>query len=287
MIKAMKAILLFNTQAGKGRIERHIEAIVEIFRQAEIDIRPKRLDFERNPFDGDEDTELAVVCGGDGSINYVVNSMFKKGLDVTLGIIPTGTANDFAAALGMRRRVLRAAEQIAQGTERRVDCGCVNGNAFVNVLSFGVLTTTSQQATDLEKHLVGKLAYIRIGTRDLLTMHSIPLVARINGEEFSTEAAMFLAFNGRSAGQFRLAPEAKIDDGQLDVLILRYDNMAKTCWSMMHYLVGGMPEAVNYIRTDKIELLCAQRERTDVDGQPGPDFPLSIECLHGALKIRC
>lgn len=287
MIKEMKAILLFNTQAGKGRIERHIEAIVEIFRQAEIDIRPKRLDFERNPFDGDEDTELAVVCGGDGSINYVVNSMFKKGLDVTLGIIPTGTANDFAAAIGMRRRVLRAAEQIAQGTERRVDCGCVNGNAFVNVLSFGVLTTTSQQATDLEKHLVGKLAYIRIGTRDLLTMHSIPLVARINGEEFSTEAAMFLAFNGRSAGQFRLAPEAKIDDGQLDVLILRYDNMAKTCWSMMHYLVGGMPEAVNYIRTDKIELLCAQRERTDVDGQPGPDFPLSIECLPGALKIRC
>lgn len=283
----MKAILLFNTQAGKGRIGRHIEAIVEIFRRADIDIHPKRLDFARNPFDGDEDTELAVICGGDGSINYVVNSMFKKGLDVTLGIIPTGTANDFASAIGMRRRVLRAAEQIAQGTERRVDCGRVNGNAFVNVLSFGVLTTTSQQATDREKHLVGKLAYIRIGTRDLLTMHSIPLVARINGEEFSTEAAMFLAFNGRSAGQFRLAPEAKIDDGQLDVLILRYDNMAKTCWSMMHYLVGGMPEAVNYIRTDKIELLCAQRERTDVDGQPGPDFPLSIECLPGALKIRC
>ena len=283
----MKAILLFNTQAGKGRIGRHIEAIVEIFRRADIDIHPKRLDFERNPFDGDEDTELAVICGGDGSINYVVNSMFKKDLDVTLGIIPTGTANDFASAIGMRRRVLRAAEQIAQGTERRVDCGRVNGNAFVNVLSFGVLTTTSQQATDREKHLVGKLAYIRIGTRDLLTMHSIPLVARINGEEFSTEAAMFLAFNGRSAGQVRLAPEAKIDDGKLDVLILRYDNMAKTCWSMMHYLVGGMPEAVNYIRTDKIELLCAQRERTDVDGQPGPDFPLSIECLPGVLKIRC
>lgn len=283
----MKAILLYNVKAGKGRIERHLKAIVEIFRQAEIEIRPQLLDFEHNPFDGNEDTELAVICGGDGSINYVVNSMFKKGLDVTLGIIPTGTANDFASAIGMKRRVLRAAEQIARGTERRVDCGRVNGNAFVNVLSFGVLTTTSQQTTDREKHLVGKLAYIRIGTRDLLTMHSIPLVARINGEEFSTEAAMFLAFNGRSAGQFRLAPDAKVDDGLLDVLILRYDNMAKTCWSMMHYLVGGMPEAVNYIRTNKIELLCSQKERTDVDGQPGPDFPLSIECLPGAIRIRC
>ena len=283
----MKAILLYNPRSGKGRIERHLDAIVEIFRQSEIEIRPKLLDFDKDPFEGDEDVELVVICGGDGSINYVVNTMLRRGISPTLGVIPAGTANDFALALGMSRRHLRAARQIAQGSVRSVDCGIVNGNAFVNVLSFGVLTTTSQQTTDREKHLVGKLAYIRIGTRDLLTMHSIPLVARINGEEFSTEAAMFLAFNGRSAGQFQLAPEAKVDDGLLDVLILRYDNMAKTCWSMMQYLVGGHPEAVHYIRTDKIELLCPQSERTDIDGQPGPDFPLSIECLPGALKIRC
>lgn len=282
----MKAILLYNPRSGKGRIERHLDAIVEIFRQSEIEIRPKLLDFDKDPFEGDEDVELVVICGGDGSINYVVNTMLRRGISPTLGVIPAGTANDFALALGMSRRHLRAARQIAQGSVRSVDCGIVNGNAFVNVLSFGVLTTTSQQATDREKHLVGKLAYIRIGTRDLLTMHSIPLVARINGEEFSTEAAMFLAFNGRSAGQFQLAPEAKVDDGLLDVLILRYDNMAKTYWSMMQYLVGGHPEAVHYIRTDKIELLCPQSERTDIDGQPGPDFPLSIECLPGALKIR-
>jgi YegS/Rv2252/BmrU family lipid kinase len=213
--------------------------------------------------------------------------MRSKGLDITLGVIPAGTANDFASAIGMKRGILRAARQIASGSTRRVDCGVVNGSAFVNVLSFGVLTTTSQQTSDSAKHLVGKLAYVRIGTRDLLTMHSIPLVARINGEEFNTEAAMFLAFNGKSAGQFRLAPEAKVDDGMLDVLILDYNNMAKTCWSMMHYLVGGKPEAVHYIRTNKIELISPNNERTDIDGQPGPDFPLSIECLPGALQIRC
>lgn len=282
----MKALLLYNTRSGKGRIARLLSKIVAIFSEAAIEVRTKLLNFEANPFDDEEDIELVVVCGGDGTVNFVVNSMRSKGLDITLGIIPAGTANDFASAIGMKQGILRAARQIASGSTRRVDCGIVNGSAFVNVLSFGVLTTTSQQTSDSEKHLVGKLAYVRIGTRDLLTMHSIPLVARINGEEFNTEAAMFLAFNGKSAGQFRLAPEAKVDDGMLDVLILDYNNMAKTCWNMMHYLVGGKPEAVHYIRTNKIELISPNNERTDIDGQPGPDFPLNIECLPGALKIR-
>lgn len=282
----MKALLLYNSKAGKGHIARHLTRIVEIFREHEIAICPKEIIFGENPFEGDEDTELAVVCGGDGTINYVVNKMHEKNLDITLGIIAAGTANDFAGALGVKRGVLRAARQIAAGAERRVDCGRVNGIYFVNVMSFGVLTTTSQQASDKEKHLVGKLAYLRIGTRDLMTMHRIPVRVKADGKEIATDAAMVLVFNGRSAGRFKLAPEATIDDGLLDVLILDYENMAKTCVSMMHYLIGGKDTRVRYIRSAKIELECDLPERTDIDGQPGPQFPLSIECLAGSLRIR-
>lgn len=282
----MKALLLYNTQAGRGRITRRLNAIVAIFQKAGIAICPKTIEFDKNPFDGNEDVELAVICGGDGTINFVVTKMREKGLDITLGIIPTGTANDFAGAIGAKRNILRAARQIARGTERKVDCGRVNNRYFVNVLSFGVLTTTSQQATDREKHLLGKLAYLRIGTRDLLTMHRIPVVAKVNDMEIKTDAAMLLVFNGCSAGRFRLAPDAKVDDGLLDILILDYENMAKTCMSMMHYLIGGNDAKVRYIRSNKIELHCDLPERTDVDGQPGPEFPLYIECLANELTIR-
>jgi YegS/Rv2252/BmrU family lipid kinase len=180
----------------------------------------------------------------------------------------------------------RAARQIAQGTEHRVDCGKVNDRYFVNVLSFGVLTTTSQQTSDAEKHIFGKLAYLRVGTRDLMTMHRIPIVAKFDNEEVHTDAAMMLIFNGRSAGRFKLAPDASINDGMLDILILDYENMAKICASMMHYLIGGKDSKVRYIRTNHIELHCDIDERTDVDGQPGPQFPLSVECLKDELKIR-
>lgn len=279
--------MLYNKAAGKGRIVRHIKRIVEIFAEQDIAMTPREIDFATNPFEGEEEVvELAVVCGGDGTINYVVNSMRSKGLNIVLGIIPAGTANDFAGALGMKRSIIGAARQIATGTKHKVDCGEVNGNYFVNVLSFGVLTTTSQQTSDKEKHLVGKLAYIRVGTRDLFTMHRIPLYARINGEEFRTDAAMFLAFNGKSAGQFKLAPGAEIDDGKLDILILDYNNPATTLWNMMRYVMGRKPQAVHCMRSEEIVLHTTLNERTDVDGQPGPQFPMTIRCIHNALTVR-
>lgn len=282
----MRALLLYNTSSGRGNIKSRIMDIKAVFKEAGIDIRPHRIDFSKNPLDGYEDSELVVICGGDGTVNYVVNAIKSKDLDPEIGIIPMGTANDFARAIGMNSNPITAAQQIAQGKVRRVDCGKVNDRYFVNILSFGVLTTTSQHTSDKEKHIVGRLAYLRTGFVDLLNMHSMPLNIRCNGEEHKFDAVMFLAFNGNSAGQFNLAPRSNIEDGMLDILILDYDNTAKTCWNMMNYLINHESGAVHHFRCNKLEVDCNTNEHTDIDGQPGPQMPLSIECITGALKIK-
>jgi YegS/Rv2252/BmrU family lipid kinase len=282
----MRALLLYNTSSGRGNIKSRIMDIKAVFKEAGIDIRPHRIDFSKNPLDGYEDSELVVICGGDGTVNYVVNAIKSKDLDPEIGIIPMGTANDFARAIGMNSNPITAAKQIAQGKVRRVDCGKVNDRYFVNILSFGVLTTTSQHTSDKEKHIVGRLAYLRTGFVDLLNMHSMPLNIRCNGEEHKFDAVMFLAFNGNSAGQFNLAPRSNIEDGMLDILILDYDNTAKTCWNMMNYLINHESGAVHHFRCNKLEVDCNTNEHTDIDGQPGPQMPLSIECITGALKIK-
>lgn len=282
----MRALLLYNTSSGRGNIKSRIMDIKAVFKEAGIDIRPHRIDFSKNPLDGYEDSELVVICGGDGTVNYVVNAIKSKDLDPEIGIIPMGTANDFARAIGMNSNPITAAQQIAHGKVRRVDCGKVNDRYFVNILSFGVLTTTSQHTSDKEKHIVGRLAYLRTGFVDLLNMHSMPLNIRCNGEEHKFDAVMFLAFNGNSAGQFNLAPRSNIEDGMLDILILDYDNTAKTCWNMMNYLINHESGAVHHFRCNKLEVDCNTNEHTDIDGQPGPQMPLSIECITGALKIK-
>lgn len=282
----MKALLLYNTASGRGRINSRLNEIITLFAKAGYEVTPQKIEFSKNPFEGHEDIDLVVICGGDGTVNFVINALKEKDLDPEIGIIPAGTANDFAHALGMKSDIIGAAQQIINGKVRRIDCGKVNDKYFVNVLSFGVLTTTSQQTSDREKHIIGRLAYLRTGFVDLLNMHSIPLSIKCNGEEHKFEAVMFLAFNGNSAGQFKLAPKASVDDGKFDILILDYDNKAKTFWNMVSYLINHASRAVHHFRTDKVELNCQIDERTDIDGQPGPKMPLSIECIKGALKIR-
>lgn len=280
-----KAILLYNRQAGKGRAEARAEAACGVFRERGWEIAARPVDFGANPFDGCEMIDLMVVAGGDGTVNYVLNCMKSKGLDVVVGVIPSGTANDFAGALGMAKDPLEAARQIAEGTVERVDCGRVNDLYYINIFSFGLFTTTSQRTPDERKHKLGKLAYMIEGIKELRTMHTVPLRVTADGETFEFGALMALIFNGETAGGFRLARTSSIRDGLFDCILLERKNFFRSIFAMVRYLLGGHPRIVRHLRASKIDIVSGIDEPTDVDGQKGARFPLHIECLEGGLRV--
>ena len=282
-----KAVFLYNTQSGKGRIAASVDAICAVFREHGYDIRPQGIDFAKNPFDGNETIDLMVAAGGDGTVNYVVNSMKRKGLDIPVGVVPAGTANDFAGALGMSRTPLEAARQIAGGTEQRVDCGRVNGLYFVNIFSFGLFTTTSQRTPDERKHKIGKLAYIIEGVKEFASMHAVPLQVRADGQCFDLNSLMVLIFNGETAGGFRLARRSSLRDGQFDCIVLEKRDIFTTLWTMLRYLTGGNPKRIRQLRARTLDIVSPVDEPTDVDGQKGARFPLHVECLAGELRVVC
>ncbi len=281
-----KAAFLYNKQSGRGRIAARVEEIRAVFAEHDYDLEPLPVDFKKNPFDGRERLDLMVVAGGDGTVNFTVNAMRAKGLDIPLGIIPAGTANDFAGALGMSHDPIEAARQIATGEEMRVDCGCANGLHFINIFSFGLFTTTSQRTPDERKHKLGKLAYLLEGAKELRTMHAVPLQVDADGERFEFDALMTLIFNGETAGGFRLARQSSVRDGLFDVLLLEKKNFFRSIFAMLRYLLGGHPKLVRHLRARSIDLASTVNEPTDVDGQPGVAFPLHIECLAGAVRVR-
>lgn len=281
------AVFLYNPRSGKGRIGRNADRICAVFREYGYEVRPQRIDFAANPFDGNEGIDLMVAAGGDGTINFVVNAMKRKGLDIPLGVIPAGTANDFAGAVGMSRNPLEAARQIASGSEERVDCGCVNGMYFVNIFSFGIFTTTSQRTPDARKHRIGKLAYLVEGVKEFRSMHAVPLEIVADGEHFDFNSLMVLVFNGETAGGFRLARRSSIKDGVFDCVMLEKKNFLRSTGAMLRYLMGGNPRIVRQLRARCIDILSTVDEPTDVDGQKGAGFPLHIECMPGGLRVRC
>ena len=282
-----QALFLYNPQSGTGRIERKVTDIVDVFQRNGYRLEPLRIDFTQNPFVGREEIDLVVVAGGDGTVNFILNRMKEKELDIPIGVIPAGTANDFAGAIGMSKDPLKAAEQIATGEIIRVDCGKVNDIYFVNIFSFGLFTTTSQRTPDEQKHRWGKLAYIAEGIKELRRMRKIPLEIRADGEHFSLDTLIALIFNGETAGGFRLARRSSIQDGHFECLLLEKRNFLHACWTMVRYLLGGDPKAIRHLHVRSLEIHSTVNELTDVDGQRGAEFPLSVHCLEGALRIQC
>lgn len=282
-----KALFLYNPESGRGRIGRNIDAIVAIFRGHDFTLIPQEIDFNRSPFEGHEGLELVVVAGGDGTVNYVVNRMKQAALDLQIGVIPAGTANDFARALGMSHDPLEAARQIATGEEVRVDCGRVNDLYFINIFSFGIFTTTSQRTSNNRKHRIGKLAYIIEGVKEFRTMHAVPLQVKADGRSFDLNSLMVLVFNGETAGGSHLVRRTSIRDGLFDVVMLEKRNFLSSTVAMGHYLLGGSPRIVHRLQVQRLEIESTLNEPTDIDGQPGAEFPLTIECLAGELRMRC
>ena len=281
------AVFLYNPESGKGKIDRNVGCISTIFQAYGYDVTPQRIDFTANPFDGNETIDLMVVAGGDGTVNYAVNAMKRKGLDIPIGVIPAGTANDFAGAVGMSREPLEAARQIASGAVDRVDVGRVNDLYFVNIFSFGIFTTTSQRTPDERKHKIGKLAYIIEGVKEFRTMHAVPLEIEADGERFDLRSLMVLIFNGETAGGFHLARRSSIKDGLFDCILLEKKNFFRSTLAMCRYLAGGSPKIVRHLRARRIDIRSSVNEPTDVDGQKGAEFPLHIECLAGGLRVMC
>lgn len=291
-----RAILLYNTQAGKGGIEQNITRIVDIFNGVECDLMPVPISFEQNPFEGREDIDLAVVAGGDGTINYVVNALMNKGLKVALAVIPAGTANDFAGAIGMSSDVLKAAQQIVSGVVEPIDCGKVeridreNDEAlyFVNIFSFGIFTTTSQHTPVELKHRIGRMAYAVAALKELRRFHGIPLTITTDAEVFYYPTLMGLVFNGTTAGRMPLARRSCMRDGVFDCLFLRKrDTLFQSAVDMLFYLMGLRMRSVKCLRTSQLKLVTPLSEDVDVDGQNGGRFPIKVSCLHGALNVVC
>lgn len=278
--------MIHNPKAGRGRRARRLADILRLFNSHGYNMRLKELSFGNNPFDGDEDVELVVICGGDGTINHVVNKMFKKGINPTLGIIPMGTANDFANALHMPRRHMEAARKILHGTPRNVDCCKVNDRYFVNVFSFGMLTTASQRTPRIAKRHFGKLAYIKTGINDLNNMQSTHVKLTIGDKVIEENILTFLVFNGITAGRLPLTRNAKIDDGQFDIVILRNRNKVLSYGNIVRYILGDNPDDILHIRCSEILVESADGCITDVDGERGPRFPLTITCEHKGLTIK-
>jgi len=294
-VKFVKKILIYNPYSGDKRFKDALDSCAEVFCNAgdmTHIVRTTTMEAVETVIKELDESSQLIIAGGDGTINMAINAMKRHGKDNPLGIIPAGTANDFASFLDIPKDPRAAAEAIANGHVISADLGCVNGLYFNNVCGGGLFINVSHSLSsdNLAKSIFGKLAYYIKGLGQLPNITPLKLRITTKTQVYEEDFALFLTLNSGGCGGFnRIAPFARVDDGYLDFIAFRSMSMTDIAGLFLKILAGEHLEDPRIIFSHEesvtVESLDNNHIDTDVDGEPGPKMPLEITCKKGALKL--
>jgi len=235
------------------------------------------------------EVDLVVAAGGDGTLNEVVHGLMdlSKPTRPTLGIVPLGTANDFATGCGIPRDPAKALALCIRGEAVPIDLGKANEHWFINAASSGfgaeITATTSPEL----KRLLGPAAYTVMGAVLAINLHHYQGTLILPGREITGSGPVAIVGNGRqTGGGMQVAPRALIDDGLLDVLVIR--QISPTALLAAARELQQLPpdgEYISYWQTPWLEVHPEEAIPVNLDGEPLRFSAIRYEAVPKAIHL--
>ena len=211
-----RALLRLNPNARNG--DQDVDAALQRLRDAGLTL------VELDPDGPDDvpscirrhayDAELLIAGGGDGTMNSVAEALMDT--DLTLGVLPLGTANDLARSLGIPDDLEAAAAIIAEGRTVRIDVSEVNGRPFFNVAHVGIAAEIPRNTSQVEKRYFGPLSYLLAAIRTWRSHRSFNARVQLDGRPQRLRCTQLSVGNGRHfGGGMVIDADARLDSGQL------------------------------------------------------------------------
>ena len=287
---ARKIALLTNPTSGKGRGSRTAAIALPRLREAGFEVSElvgddgaQALHLARQAVaDG---VETLVVCGGDGMTH--IGAQAVAGTSTNLGIIPAGTGNDVARYFGIPRNDPQAAADVVVGSRvRTVDLARVGDTYFATVLASGFDSKVNERANDMVWPR-GQMRYNLATLAELRVFEPLPYTLVIDGEERHLEAMLVAVGNGPSfGGGLRITEGAVLDDGLLDVVVIKPMSKARLVRSYPRLFTGTISQIPEYEHhLARTVTVAAPGIVAYADGERIGALPLTVECAPGALRV--
>jgi diacylglycerol kinase (ATP) len=285
--------VILNPAAGSVK---DVDALVERIRQlpdAEVCITAKAgaaLQFTRTALG--KGCKMVVAAGGDGTLNEVINGLREEAAAVAVGLIPLGTGNDFARTLGLPTDVDEAMAVLLAGHTRAIDLVRVTSDEvryFVNVSAGGFSGLVDEKLTPEMKKTWGPLAYLRSAAAALPELRAYHTTLSLdNTESLSLSLYNVVIANGRYVGGgTQIAPEAAIDDGLLDVILIQERSTAELALLAAQVALGNhlSSDAIVFRRAARVTVNSRPGMWFNVDGELVGNEPAQFTVLPRALQF--
>lgn len=274
----MKYVFIINPASGKTDYDKIKENIIKTLENEEYEIyetkAPKEATEIASRFKNEENTVVYSV-GGDGTLNEVVNGIAEG--KCKLGIIPTGSGNDFYRTL-----------KEAQTENVRLDLGKVNGRYFINIASVGMDAETCNNANKIKSKIKLHSSYYLALIHTFLTFKSKSLKLKIDKNVYAGDYIIAAICNGKYyGGGFKIAPVASFDDNQFDIYLVSKAGKLKLI-KILLALLKSEHEKYNEVRkyTGKnITITSENNLILNIDGEITISKNIEIEMIEDALII--
>lgn len=287
-----KIAIIANPAAGNKQLLSDLDLIAEKFQSIAPEVTVWKT---QKPGDGAsilhrlaEEAELIIAAGGDGTVYELINALCPLQQRPLFAILPGGTCNDFSRTLGISQNHLEAVEQILRLHVRNIDVGKHDDHYFLNFWGIGLITQVSEQIQSEIKKRWGRLAYYLSAIQTISDKQTFYLEVESDQQQYSGEAAMMIVGNGSHVGGMEVYfPQSSVDDGQLDVLILK-DVSMDSVWSMIvSHFTNQDPEGEDllYFHARELKVRTKPNLKIDCDGEKKTYTPTHLSVLPGHLRI--
>lgn len=300
-----KILIIFNPQAGSGRAQKYLPLIEDYLQQQNIDFDVLATERSGHAQSLVQSTDLTIyqaviAAGGDGTLFEVINGLMSHREDqrIPFGVIPVGTGNAFSRELGLLPTDWqKGIDIIVNKKTKAIDIGqaktAEQSFYFLNIIGMGFVVNAGRTTLKIKK--LGKSAYTfaTLWETAKLKKYPIKLSMTLADDQIETidDSLVFVEVaNSRYTGtSFLIAPDAKIDDGLLDVIILKRISRAKIL-TLFPTIYSG--KHVNYkeVDTRKVKSITIKTQQPMPlmpDGEFIGETPVTIECLSSALLLIC
>ena len=273
-----KLLFIYNAKSGTAGISRYLAEIIDTFIKSGYYVEAYQtqcaLDAKKQIIERANQFDLVVCSGGDGTLNEVVSGVMQLEDKPVIGYIPTGSTNDFATSIGLKKNMLNNAKIAVGGYKYKVDVGTFNEERnFVYVVAFGAFTEVSYATPQRLKNVIGHPAYVIEAVKSLPSIKSYHMRFEFDGKVIEDDFIYGMISNSNSVGGFKglTGKDVILDDGLYEVTLVKMPRNIQDLTGIAQGMLNSRvkSEYVYRFKVSEIKAYSAEPVGWTVDGECG------------------